>query len=135
VTFKLVADAQLIENRLYATANLIYQPGVSRTFGAPGWQQSSDLGVTAAMSYRITPKVTMGGELQYYRTFDGLGMDAFLGNALYLGPTLHIQLSSKIMLAAAFSTQISGRAAGESRSLDLTNFQRNLGNLKLEIEF
>ena len=49
--------------------------------------------------------------------------------------TLHIQFSNKVMLAAAFSTEISGHAAGEGRSLDLTNFQRNLANLKLEIEF
>ena len=87
------------------------------------------------MAYRIAPKVTLGGELQYYRTFDGLGMQTFAGNALYIGPTLHIQFSGKMMLAAAFSTQTSGHAAGEGRSLDLTNFQRNLANLKFEIEF
>jgi hypothetical protein len=134
-TFKLVADTELITNRLYAAVNLIYQPGVSKEFGATKWQQSSNLGITAAMAYRIAPKVTLGGELQYYRAFDGLGMQSFLGNALYIGPTLHIQFSSKVMLAAAFSTQISGHAVGEERSLDITNFQRNLANLKLEIEF
>jgi hypothetical protein len=134
-TFKLVADTELIPNRLYGAANLIYEPGVSREFGAPNWEQSSGLGMTAAVAYRIAPKVTLGGELQYYRAFDGLGMQTFVGNALYIGPTLHIQFSSKVMLAAAFSTEISGHAAGEGRSLDLTNFQRNLANLKLEIEF
>ena len=134
-TFKLVADTELIPNRLYAAANLIYQPGIAREFGATNWQQSSNLGITTAMAYRITPTVTLGGELQYYRAFDGFGMQSFLGNALYIGPTLHIQLSSKVMLAAAFSTEISGHAVGEGRSLDLTNFQRNVARLKLEIEF
>ena len=134
-TFKLVADTELIPNRLYAAANLIYEPGVSREFGTTNWEQSSELGMTAAVAYRIAPKVTLGGELQYYRAFDGLGMQTFVGNALYIGPTLHIQFSNKVMLAAAFSTEISGHAAGEGRSLDLTNFQRNLANLKLEIEF
>ena len=134
-TFKLVADTELIPNRLYAAANLIYEPGVSREFGTTNWEQSSELGMTAAVAYRIAPKVTLGGELQYYRAFDGLGMQTFVGNALYIGPTLHIQFSSKVMLAAAFSTEISGHAVGERRSLDLTNFQRNLANLKLEIEF
>ncbi len=79
--------------------------------------------------------MTLGGELQYYRAFDGFGMQTFLGNALYVGPTLHIQFTPKIMLAAAFSTQVSGHAAGETRSLDLTNFQRDLANLKVEFEF
>jgi hypothetical protein len=134
-TFKLVADTELIPNRLYAAANLIYTPDFVREYGATDWQQSSELGMTAAVAYRIAPTVTLGGELQYYRAFDGLGMQSFLGNALYIGPTLHIQFSNKVMLAAAFSTEISGHAAGEGRSLDLTNFQRNLANLKLEIEF
>lgn len=134
-TFKAVADTELIPNRLYAAANLIYEPDISRAFGDVKWQQSSTLGLTAAMAYRIAPKVTLGGELQYYRAFDGFGMQSFLGNALYVGPTLHIQFTGKIMLAAAFSTQISGHAAGEARSMDLTNFQRNLANLKLEFEF
>jgi hypothetical protein len=132
--FGLVADTELIPNRLYAAANLFYDLGVSREYGAPSWERRSDLSMTAAVSYRIDPKVTLGAELQYYRTFDGLGMQTFAGNALYIGPTLHIQFSGKVMLAAAFSTQISGHAVGEERSLDLTNFQRNLANLKLEIE-
>lgn len=134
-TLMLVADTELIPNRLYAATNLIYEPDIVREFGIPKWEQGSNLGMTAAMAYRITPKVTLGAELQYYRAFDGLGMQTFLGNALYVGPTLHIQLSNKMMVAAAFSAEVSGHAAGEGRSLDLTNFQRNLANLKLEIEF
>jgi hypothetical protein len=134
-TFGLLADAELIPNRLYAAANLLYAPGVSRAFGDSSWQQGSNLGITAAVAYRVASRVTLGAEIQYYRAFDGLGMQTFLGNALYIGPTLHIQFTNKIMLAAAFSTQVSGHAAGEGRSLDLTNFQRNIANLKLEFEF
>ncbi len=134
-TFKLVADTELISNRLYAAANLTYEPGVSREFGADSWERSSELGISAALTYRIAPRVTLGAEVQYFRAFDGLGMETFLGNALYVGPTLHIQLSGQVMVAAAFSTQVSGHAVGEGRSLDLTNFQRNIGNLKVEFEF
>ncbi len=134
-TFKLVADTELIPNRLYAAANLIYEPGVSREFGAPKWEQGSSLGLTAAMAYRIAPRVTLGGELQYYREFEGLGMQNFVGDALYIGPTLHIQLSGHVMVAAAFSTQIAGHSVGDDRVLNLADFQRYLGNLKVEIEF
>jgi hypothetical protein len=49
-TFKLVADTELIPNRLYAAANLIYEPGVSREFGTTNWEQSSELGMTAAVA-------------------------------------------------------------------------------------
>jgi hypothetical protein len=87
-TFTLVADTEIIPNRFYAAANLIYQPGVSRVFGAAAWQQSSNLGMTAAMAYRIAPKVTLGGELQYYRAFDGLGMQSFLGKCPLYRPDI-----------------------------------------------
>jgi hypothetical protein len=40
-----------------------------------------------------------------------------------------------MMLAAAWSTQIAGHAAGENFGLDLTNFPHQQGNLKFEIEF
>ncbi|WP_198017235.1 transporter [Methylocapsa acidiphila] len=133
--FKIVADTELIPNRLYAAANLSYGLGYGREFGETKWQQGSDIGLTAAMAYRVAPTVTLGGEIQYYRTFDGFGMQSFVGNALYVGPTLHVQFTPKIMLAAAFSMQVAGHAAGEGRALDLTNFQRDLANLKLEFEF
>jgi hypothetical protein len=134
-TFGVVADTELISNRLYAAANLTYEPGVNRAFGDPSWEQESELGITAAMSYRVAPQVTMGGEIQYYRAFDGLGMQTFVGNALYIGPTMHIQMSGHVMVAAAFSAQVAGHAIGDDRSLDLTNFQRYIGNLKVEFEF
>ncbi len=69
--FGLVADTELIPNRLYAAANLFYELGVDREFGAPNWERGSDLSMTAAMAYRIAPKVTLGGELQYYRPLTG----------------------------------------------------------------
>ena len=88
-----------------------------------------------SLAYRIAPKVTVGGEVEYDRAYDGLAFQTFDGNALYVGPTLHIQFTSKVMLAAAFSTQVAGRAVGESNNLDLTNFEHYRTNLKLEFEF
>lgn len=134
-SFMLVADTELIPNRLYAAINLEYAPGIARAFGDESWERSSDLNVSAAMSYRFAPRVTMGAEVQYFRTYDGLGLNNFVGNAVYAGPTLHIQLSGHVMVAAAFSTQISGHAVGERHALDLTDFQHNIGNLKVEFEF
>ena len=79
--------------------------------------------------------MTLGGELEYDRAYDGLAFQTFAGHAVYAGPTLHVQFTSKIMLAAAFSTQLAGHAAGEHHALDLTDFERYRGNLKFEIEF
>ena len=65
-----------------------------------------------ALAYRITPTVTVGAALEYDRAYDGLAFQTFNGNALYLGPTLQINFSPKILLAAAFMAQVAGHAVG-----------------------
>jgi hypothetical protein len=132
--FGVVADTELIANRLYAAANLIYTPEIGRPQGGD-WERASEIDASAALAYRVTPKVTVGGEVEYDRAYDGLAFRTFDGNALYVGPTLHIQFTSKVMLAAAFSAQVAGHAVGESNNLDLTNFEHYRSNLKLEFEF
>jgi hypothetical protein len=133
-TFRGIVDTELIPNRLYGAVNLLYTPDIAKSPGE-AWEQSSEFGATAALAYRVAPKVTVGGEVEYYSAFDGLAFKEFAGESLYVGPTLQIQFTGKIMMSAAFSTQIAGHAAGDSRPLDLTNFSRNHGNLKLEFEF
>lgn len=133
-TFRIAADTELIPNHLFAAANLIYAPEIGKPQGED-WGPSSEIGATAALAYRVTPKATVGAEVEYYRAYDGLALQSFAGSALYVGPTLHIQFNSKVMLAAAFSTEVAGAAAGESHNLDLTNFERYHTNLKLEFEF
>jgi hypothetical protein len=132
---RLAADTEVIPNMLYAAANLIYAPEIERAAVDSYWSRSSGFGATAAMSYRVAPKVTLGGEVEYYRAYEGLGLSSFSGNAVYVGPTLHIQFTPKIFLAAAWSYQVSGHAQGEIGSLDLTNFERQYANLKLGFEF
>jgi hypothetical protein len=133
--FKMIADTELVANRLYGAVNVIYTPEVGKATGDVDWQRSSTFGATGALAYRVAPKVTLGGELEYYRAYDGLLFNTFNGNAFYAGPTLHIQFDGKTMLAAAFSTQVAGQAVGDRNALDLTNFERYHANLKFEKEF
>jgi hypothetical protein len=133
--FTLIADTELVPNRLYGAVNVNYTPEVGRPAGSPAWQGASSAGLTGAVAYRIAPKVTIGDELEYYRAYDGAALNSFGGNALYDGPTLHIQFNSKTMLALAFSSEIAGHAVGDPRPLDLTNFPRYRGNMKFEVEF
>jgi hypothetical protein len=134
-TSKILADTELVPDRLYAAFNAIYVPEISRDFGFPNWMRAATLGVTTALAYRIAPTVLLGGELEYYRAHNSLGFDDFAGHALYAGPTLFVQLTNKILLRAAFSTEIAGHAVGEPGSLDLTNFSRNRALLYAEFEF
>jgi Putative MetA-pathway of phenol degradation len=104
---------------------------------SPGesWAWAAEYGVSGAMAYRFTPKLTMGAEIEYDTAYDGAGVQSFQGQALYLGPTFHYQFNGHVMLAAAWSTQIAGHASGENFGLDLTNFPHQQGNLKFEVEF
>ncbi|WP_139223504.1 hypothetical protein [Methylocapsa palsarum] len=135
VTGKIVADTELVPDRLYAAFNAIYSPEVGRDFGDPKWERGATLGATTAVTYRLSEHVTLGGELEYYRAYDSLGFQGFAGDAVYAGPTLFAKLTPKLLLAAAFSTQITGHAAGINNPLDLTNFSRNKARLLIEYEF
>jgi hypothetical protein len=134
-TSKILADTEIVPDRLYAAFNAIYVPEIFRDFGSPNWMRAATLGATAALVYRIVPNVVLGGELEYYRAHNSVGFDDFAGHALYAGPTLFVQLTNKTVLRAAFSTEIAGHAVGEPFPLDLANFSRNKVLLYLEHEF
>jgi len=136
VESKLIVDTELIANRVYAAVNLLYEPELSRGLGEDKWERESTLGVTGGLTYRLTPQIALGGGLQYYR-HHGLdfGFDHLDGQALFAGPTLHVRLTKKIFLSAAFSTQVTGHAAGEFRALDLANFSRHMARVQVGVEF
>ena len=133
--FKLVADTELIANRLYAALNLIYEPEVAKPLDSGVWERASTLGLALGLAYRVTPTLALGVGAEYDRAYDGLAFQALTGEALFVGPTMQINFTQKILLAAAFSAQVAGRAVDDPRTLDLTNFSRYRANLKLEFEF
>jgi hypothetical protein len=133
--FRIVADTELIQNRLYAAFNVSYVPETAKGAGDPSWKNSSGLSLSTALAYRITPTVAVGAALEYDRSYDGLVFQTFNGNALFLGPTLQINFGPKMLLAAAFMAQVAGHAVDDPRALDLTNFSQYRANLKFEVEF
>jgi outer membrane putative beta-barrel porin/alpha-amylase len=134
-TFKILADTELIPNRLFAAGNLSYAPEIEKAVGDPVWTRSSTFGTSGALAWRFTPKITVGAEAQYFRAYESFGFKRFQGHAVYVGPTLHIQITNKIMFAAAYSTQVAGHAAGDDQPLDLVNFSRHRARLRFEYEF
>ncbi len=133
--FRIVADTELIPNRLYAALNLIYEPAIAKSSDAMMWERSSGAGVGLGLTYRVTPTFALGVGAEYDRAYDGLALQTFDGHALFVGPTMQINFSPKVLLAAAFSVQVAGNAVDDPRTLDLTNFSRYRANLKLEFEF
>jgi hypothetical protein len=134
-TFKIVADTELITNRLYAALNLIYEPATAKPADTGIWERSSSAGVALGLAYRVTPTVAVGVGAEYDRAYEGVTLQTFDGHALFVGPTLQINFTPKILLAAAFSAQVAGQAVDDPRALDLTNFERYRANLKFEFEF
>jgi hypothetical protein len=133
--FRLVADTELIPNRLYAALNLMYEPGTAKPADTGMWERTSDGGIGLGLTYRLTPTWAMGIATEYHRAYDGLLFQTFDGEALFLGPTLQINFTPKVLLAAAFSAQVAGHAVDDPRALDLTNFEKYRANVKLEFEF
>ena len=133
--FRLIADTELIANRLYAALNLMYEPGTAKPVDSGLWERTSDGGIGLGLTYRLTPTWAMGVAAEYHRAYDGLLFQTFDGHALFVGPTLQINFTPKVLLAAAFSAQVAGHAVDDPRALDLTNFEKYRANLKLEFEF
>ncbi len=132
---RLEADIELIKNRLFFGSNLLYEPETTRAdLGA--WQKESTWGVSAALAYQIVPKVVIGADLWYLQHYEGLAFNTFTGDAVYLGPTLYWQIASKVLVSAAFETQIAGHEVGATpANLDLTDFSRMRARLLFEFEF
>jgi hypothetical protein len=73
LTLRGILDTELIPNRLYAATNVFYTPDYARSPGE-SWGWSAEYGVSGAMVYRFTPKLTMGAEIEYDTAYDGAGV-------------------------------------------------------------
>jgi hypothetical protein len=135
---KLNADLELIKNRLYLGVNLLYEPEATHDpdhIGA-GWAMESKGGVSTALAYRVVPSVFIGAEVWYLRHYDGAWFNTFTGDAVFVGPTIYVQLASKIFMTAAWNTQVWGREVDNPGApLNLEEFSRHRAKLKVAVEF
>jgi hypothetical protein len=135
---KVNADLELIKNRLFLAANLLYEPEATRDpdgVGA-GWAKESQGGISGALSYRIFPSVFVGAEAWYLRHYDGTFFNSFTGDAVFVGPTIYVQISRKVFMTAAWNTQVWGREIDNPGGpLNLAEFTRQRAKLKLAVEF
>ncbi len=128
------ADIELLKNRLFAGFNLLYEPEVTQ-IPLGDTQREAKFGGSAALSFRVASNVVIGAEAWYLRHYDAAGLTAFTGDTVLLGPTLFIQFTPKMFMTAAWNTQVWGREAANSLSLNFEEFQRNRAKLKFAYEF
>jgi len=135
---KVNADLELVPQRLYLGSNLLYEPeGTHDPDGVgAGWEMESKGGVSAALAYRVVPAVLIGAEAWYLRHYESAWVNSFTGDAVYLGPTLFVQLSPKMFVAAAWNAQIWGREVDNpGANLNLAEFSRQRAKFKFAVEF
>jgi hypothetical protein len=133
--FTLAFDRELVPNMAVAALNLVYQPEWTRLAGTGAAEQESTIGAALGVMAQIRPNVFLGGEARYLRRYDGIGLEEFAGQALFVGPTAYFQLSARSRLTASWGVQVWGRPAGSTASLDLVNFERHQGRLVFGVNF
>jgi len=133
--FTLAFDRELVPNMAVAALNLVYQPEWTRLVSSSAAEQESTIGAALGVMAQIRPGVFFGGEARYLRRYEGIGLEEFAGQALFVGPTAYFQLSERSRLTASWSVQAWGRPAGSTAALDLVNFERHQGRLVFGVNF
>jgi hypothetical protein len=132
---QLLADRELKPDRLVGAVNLLFANDRARPLASDGVVLESLLGAGAALAVQITPDVWLGGEARYLRDYSGAALNAFSGQALYIGPTLYARLGKRAFMSVAWDVQVWGGATTMPGALDLTNFERHQAKLRLGFEF
>jgi hypothetical protein len=128
-------DRELIPNRLVTAFNLSYEPEWTHFLGTGATEQESTVGAAMAVMAQIRNGFLIGGEVRYFRKYDGIGLERLAGQALLVGPTAYVQLSDRSRITIAWSAQAWGRAAGSTAVLDLVNFERHQARLIFGVNF
>ena len=135
LAFTVALDRELVAGRWYGAINLIYELSSARDHTTGAWEQESTAGVSAAATLQVRPGLFVGAEARYLRAYEGLGLDRFAGEAVYVGPTFNAKLAKCCFVAAAWNVQAWGREAGAGGGLDLANFERHQATFKFGFDF
>ena len=132
---RMLADRELIPGRLFAALNVSYEPEQTRLRDSGETLRESMLGIGAALAMQVMPNVFIGAEARTLRQYEGLGLNSFAGQALYIGPTFYATFGQGYFLSAAWNVQVWGAVAGSSGALDLVNFERHQAKLRVGVAF
>ena len=128
-------DKEIIKDRLWGAINIGYGVAASRFKNATEWAHDSDLSFQAAASYQVLNGLLLGGEVRYVRAYEGLELDRFRGEALYVGPTFSTRLTKNVGLSGAVDVRVAGKSLANEDGLELANFERVKAMLRLTVLF
>ena len=133
--FAILFDKELIQNRVVAALNLLYEPTATQSRITGAWSRDATAGISTALMIQVYPGVLIGAEARYLRAHDSFGSDNFAGHALFFGPNVYIKPSERWRITAAWSSQVTGKSVDTPASLDLTNFTRHQVKLRIGYQF
>jgi hypothetical protein len=134
VSLKAMADVEIVPDRLFAAANLLYEPEWAKE--GDEFERESGLELSAALAGRVADDVFIGGEARFLSAFEGAFFETHQGHALYLGPTLYAGLGAHAYLSGAWSFQVAGGGhQGIGGGINTLDFDRQQAHLTLGIEF
>jgi hypothetical protein len=131
----LVMDRELVPDRLFGALNLHFDTDRTESVAGRGKEQQPTLGIGGALAGQAISGLWVGGEVRYFRSYEGAGLDKFTGNAVYVGPTLYARFGEKAWLSVAFDVQAWGRAVTAPGALDFVNFERYQAKFRLGYDF
>jgi hypothetical protein len=133
--FAALADRELVADRLFGAFNLSYELERTRLHGSPDISREATFGMGAALTTLTGRGIFVGFEARYFRHYEGLPLNNFVGQALYVGPTFYAKLGEHALISAAWNTQAWGSASGGSGDLDLVHFDRHQVRLRFAITY
>ena len=98
-------------------------------------ERSSKFGFSGGLALQAFSNVFLGAEVRYLRAYEGLALQHFRGEAVFVGPTLYAKLNDQLSIAATWSFQVAGHAVGVPGRLDLDNFSHHEAVLRIKYEF
>jgi hypothetical protein len=131
---KLIFDKELIKDKLFGAFNLLHEIEYVKEKGQDQWERGTKIGFGLAGSYQFKENIFLGGEMRYLRAYEGFALNSYLGDALYVGPTVYARFTPKAWLSASWNTQIRGQEIGGNPSLNLKNFERHQVRFKMGYE-
>jgi len=133
--FTMAFDREIVPNLAVVALNLSYQPEWTQLSGTGEVERDAAVGTALGVMAQLTPGILVGGEARYIRRYDGFGLEALAGQAVFVGPTAYLQLSDRSRLTASWSTQAWGHTTGTPAGLDLRNFERHQARLIFGMNF
>ena len=134
-SYKILIDKELIAGKLFGAINVQFdqiwteRPAIVNPQFRNDYVRNSNLTLSGALSYQLVDGLFVGAETRYVRTHNGISLNTFTGDALYVGPTFFWQASKSIAVMGAWGAQV----AGDTKAIPGTILAPQLASSKLNL--